>query len=227
MVTVFMNKSLPVFLLSLACTVNADAVSDMFFKNCNQIIEKTPVYKSCYNYNLKGSTAVAYSVDGNKLANAEVHIKKRPNFYPDFSIPVKYRSLPDDYTRSGYDRGHMANHADFDYSANLVYLTYSMSNIVPQNPELNRGSWAKLEKFERRVARVYGSINVVNLITYSNNPQRIGRSKVAVPDGFYKMIYNNNNLLKCFYYKNEEPNLNDNFNNHEVSCSTIFTKAKS
>ncbi|TXJ00408.1 MAG: hypothetical protein E6Q32_06545 [Neisseriales bacterium] len=59
--------------------------------------------------------------------------KKRSNFYPENSIPEKYRSYPEDYTHTSYDRGHTANHADFDYSANLLYMTCSMANIVPRS----------------------------------------------------------------------------------------------
>lgn len=191
-------------------------------QNCNKIITNS-VFKACYDYDLKGSRYVAYTVDGSKLTDAEVHIKKRPSFYPENNIPVKYRSYPEDYTHSGYDRGHMANHADFDYSANLVYLTYSMANIVPQNPEVNRSTWVKAEKYERSVAKKLGSVNVINIITYSNNPQRIGKHQVAVPSDFIKVIYNDNkNFKKCFSYHNTTPDSNDNIKDHEISCNMIL-----
>jgi endonuclease G len=191
-------------------------------KNCNQIITNS-VFKACYDYSLKGSRYIAYTVDGTKLTDAEVHIKKRPSFYPENSIPVKYRSYPEDYTHSGYDRGHMANHADFDYSANLVYLTYSMANIVPQDPEVNRQTWVKAEKYERTVAKKLGYANVINIITYPNQPQRIGKHQVAVPSNFIKVIYNDDKgFKKCFSYNNANASTNDNIKDHEVSCNMIL-----
>lgn len=187
-------------------------------KNCNQIVQNS-VFTACYDYSMKGSRYVAYRVDGVKLSEAAIHIKKRPAFYPENSIPVKYRSYPDDYTHSGYDRGHMANHADFDYSANLVYMTYSMANIVPQNPDVNRHTWVKVEAYERTVAKKLGYVNVLNIITYSNTPQRIGKHQIAIPSDFIKVIYNDDkNFNKCFSYHNSTPDSNDNIKDHEVSC---------
>ena len=193
-------------------------------KNCSQVVEK-PNYQVCYDYSLKGSKYVAYTVDGQQLITADVHIKKRPNFYPENSIPVKYRSYPEDYTRTGYDRGHMANHADFDYSANLVYMTYSMANIVPQDPEVNRHTWVKAEKYERTMAKKMGTVNVLNIISYTNQPQRIGKHQVAVPSSLTKVIYSsNNNFQKCFSYQNTPPAdvSSDKLKDHEVDCSKIL-----
>ena len=46
--------------------------------------------------------------------------------------------------------------------------------------------------------------NVINGVIYSNNPKRIGKDKIAVPDGFWKMIYNDDKKYKkCFYYEND------------------------
>ena len=77
------------------------------------IIDKT-VFTVFYDYQLKGARYVAYTIDRSK-SNASEHIKKRPSFYDENNIPVKYRSSPEDYTHSGYDSSHLANHADFDY----------------------------------------------------------------------------------------------------------------
>lgn len=199
-------------------------LNDTFNKqNCSQVVDKG-IYKSCYDYNLKGTKAVAYTVDGTKLSDAEVHIKKRPNFYVENDIPVKYRSYPEDYTKTGYDRGHMANHADFNYSANLVYLTYSMANIIPQNSEVNRNTWVKAEKYERLVAKTNGSINVINVVYYEQTPERIGKHQIAVPTQILKVIYNDNeSFKKCFLYNNTAPTKSffskDKLKNHEVNCS--------
>ena len=188
--------------------------------NCSQIIDKT-VFTVCYDYKMKGAKYVAYTVDGN-LANSGEHIKKRPNFYAENKIPVKYRSYPDDYTHSGYDRGHMANHADFDYSANILYQTYSMANIVPQNPEVNRNTWSKAERYERDVAKSLGQVSVINGVDYPANPQRIGKNYIAVPSSFWKIIYNDDKGFKrCFKYENVTPADNDRLKDHEVSCTKL------
>ena len=55
---------------------------------------------------------------------------------------------PDDYTRTGYDRGHMAPNylIATRYGKVAQRETFLMSNIVPQTPELNRGPWRILEE---------------------------------------------------------------------------------
>lgn len=220
-----MFKLLGILTLSLTANVFASTIPVSNYINskaCNQIV-KNEVFTSCYDYNLKGPKAVLYTVNGQALKDADIHITKRPSFYPDNNIPVKYRSYPEDYTHSGFDRGHMANHADFDYSANLVYMTYSMANIVPQNPDLNRKTWVKAEKYERTVAKNLGYVNVMNIVVYSNQPERIGKHQVAVPSSFVKVMWNDDkNFKKCFAYQNSQPDSNDNIKDHEVSCNMTF-----
>ncbi len=59
----------------------------------------------------------------------------------------------DDYTGTGYDRGHMAPNAALlaQYGQIAQLETYLMSNICPQTGSLNRGIWAKLETQARNV----------------------------------------------------------------------------
>ena len=79
-----------------------------------------------------------------------------------------------------------------------------MANIIPQAPQVNRKTWIKAEKLERSVAVSLGSVNVLNGVVYSSNPQRIGKNEIAVPDGFWKMIYNDEkDYKKCFFYEND------------------------
>ena len=99
-----------------------------------------------------------------------------------------------------------------------------MANIIPQVPNVNRKTWIKAEELERKVAVGLGMVNVLNGVVYSSNPPRIGKNKIAVPDGFWKMIYNDKeNYKKCFYYEND---LNavvkgDKLKSHLVDCASL------
>ena len=98
-----------------------------------------------------------------------------------------------------------------------------MANIVPQEPDVNRHTWVKAEKYERTVAKKLGYVNVLNIITYSNTPQRIGKHQIAVPADFIKVVYNDDkNFKRCFSYHNSKPDANDNIKDHEVSCSMML-----
>jgi len=208
------------FSLNLFATNLTDYINK---NNCDQIIDKQ-VFTICYDYKMKGAKYVAYTLDGNKV-NA-VNIKKRSSFYTEKNLKKKYRSHTKDYTHTGYDRGHLANDASFDYSKKTVRKTYTMANIIPQAPKVNRKTWIKAEKLERKVAVKLGSASVINGVIYSSNPKRIGKNKIAVPDAFWKMIYNDSkNYKKCFYYEND---LNakakgDKLKSHLVDCATLHT----
>jgi len=218
-----MKYKLLFLIILIAHNLFAINLSDYINKqNCDQIIDKQ-VYIICYDYKMKGAKYVTYTLDGNKV-NA-INIKKRSSFYTEKNLPKKYRSHTRDYTNSGYDRGHLANDASFDYDKKIVRKTYTMANIIPQAPKVNRKTWIKVEKLERQTASKLGSVSVINGVVYSLNPKRIGKNKIAVPDAFWKMIYNNEKKYqKCFYYEN---NLNinvksDKLKNHLIDCSLLY-----
>ena len=216
------SRMIVAFLFTFTSLLNATDLSQYINKqNCSQIIDKQ-VYIICYDYSLKGAKYVAYTLDGN-LVNA-VNIKKRSSFYTEKNLPKKYRSHTKDYTHTGYDRGHLANDASFDWSEKAVRKTYTMANIIPQAPTVNRKTWIKAEKLERQVASKLGSVSVLNGVVYSPNPIRIGKNQIAIPDGFWKMIYNDKNAYKkCFYYKNDLQAVakGDKLRSHQVDCNTL------
>jgi len=208
-----------IFLVSM---LNATDINNYINKNnCDQVIDKQ-VFTICYDYKMKGAKYVSYTLDGDRV-NA-VNIKKRNSFYTEKNLPKKYRSHTKDYTRSGYDRGHLANDASFDYDKKVVRKTYSMANIIPQAPNVNRRTWLKSEKLERNIAVKLGSVNVLNGVIYSDNPKRIGRNKIAVPSAFWKMIFNDDkNYKKCFFYKNDLNAITkgDKLKNHLIDCDKL------
>lgn len=190
-------------------------------QDCSQIIDKQ-VFTICYDYQAKGAKYVAYTLDGTKVNS--VNIKKRSKFYTEKNLPNQYRSHNQDYTNSGYDRGHLANDASFDYDEKIVVKTYTMANIIPQAPNVNQKTWIKAEELERSVAASLGSVNVLNGVVYGSNPLRIGKNQIAVPDGYWKMIYNDDkDYKKCFYYENTNDIdvKEDKLKSHLVDCSTL------
>lgn len=123
-----MNKIIIFLIISIQ--LFATSTNDFInISKCDQIIDKQ-VFQICYDYKLKGAKAVWYQLDG-QLVNA-VNIKDRPKFYTEKNLPVKYRSKSSDYIESGYDRGHIASDASFDYNEKALSKTYTMANIIPQ-----------------------------------------------------------------------------------------------
>lgn len=98
-----------------------------------------------------------------------------------------------DYWYSGYDRGHLVPSADMRWNYEALKATYYYSNVSPQKPELNRGSWAELEDWvrryvnysKRRVFVVTGPVLREGLPTMQK-PNRV--NEVSIPELFYKVI---------------------------------------
>lgn len=73
------------------------------------------------------------------------------SFKADSEISAEFRPLPRSYAGSGFDIGHQAAAADYGDQDDLK-ATFTLSNAVPQTPELNRAPWRMLETHLRQVA---------------------------------------------------------------------------
>jgi len=115
---------------------------------------------------------------------------KRPNHFQ-----TDWRSINrvdhEDYTKSGYDRGHNApNHA-----ISMLYGRYGqadsflMTNVSPQKPKLNQQVWQRLEEMELSFfAKNFGKVWVITGPIFSDNSERMPSSwRVTIPRAFYKI----------------------------------------
>ena len=91
-----------------------------------------------------------------------------------------------DYTRSGYDRGHMAPNADFNDTHENATLTFFIVNIWPQTPNVNRVEWLKTENETRRLASKYLMVRVI-IIVDEFSEKKVGR--ISVPLNFKRQVY--------------------------------------
>ena len=117
----------------------------------------------------------------------------KPPERPPFSIDPEAKDCPtpEDYTRTGYDRGHMAPNylIATRYGKQAQKETFLMSNIVPQKPELNRGPWRMLEKIVAdELTRTGENLWVITGPVPSEKKAYIKRGKARIPKGFFKII---------------------------------------
>lgn len=126
------------------------------------------------------------------------------SFRPDDRLPKGWKRVtPNDYTGSGYDRGHVCPNADRDGSTESMASTFLMTNMTPQTPDLNRGPWEKLEAYLRTLvtrgsdvyifAGVYGDNGKLkNKVTIPTNNWKIA---VAIPAGSPVSAINENTRI--------------------------------
>ncbi len=150
----------------------------------DQIVEHEG-YTLAYSEPIEQAKWVAYRLTAANL-NKKV-AKRQDNFEEDPDVRSGSATL-NDYKASGYDRGHLAPAADFAWSQLAMDGTFYLSNISPQVPDFNSGIWNRLEE----KVRVWGAKNkelfIVTGPIVEKGAKKIGRSKVSVPQKYYKVI---------------------------------------
>ncbi len=138
------------------------------------------------NFNPENKTPnyVAWVLQGNETDGA---IGRSNKFWTDTEL----KGCPDtrDYSRSGYDRGHICPAGEQKWSVEAMHHSFVMANICPQKHELNTGAWKTLEDKERLWAKRDSAIVIVAGPIYdSTDKETIGRNKVRVPSAFFKVL---------------------------------------
>lgn len=148
-----------------------------------QIIRHTG-YTVSYNKDTKLPNWVSY-----ELTRAETKGKeKRSNRFIADPLVKGAIATNADYTRSGYDKGHMAPAADMKWSPVAMNESFYFSNMCPQHPQLNRRGWKKLEDKIRDWAVADSAIIIICGPVIKKQPKTIGKNKVVVPQQFFKVI---------------------------------------
>jgi endonuclease G, mitochondrial len=132
------------------------------------------------------ATWVAYEIMRDRLNE---NWAERPNtFRPDPEVDTE-SATPRDYNSSGYDKGHLCPAADMAFHEAAIDETFFMSNMSPQVRGFNAGVWRELEELTRDWARRFKRLYVITG-PILNDPvrEKIGFSKVTVPDRFYKVL---------------------------------------
>ena len=180
-------------------------------------------YTVTYMPKYKDPYAVSYILT-KKMVSGKHYSRDNDHFEKDPMLSSNY-SLSSDYTRTGYDRGHMCPSGDMAFSEEAQAETFFMSNITPQKPKFNRGIWKELEEKVRDWAKKNDSLYVVVGAVYSKRPKRIGANKVAVPSKFYKVVVDiskkDGYKAIAFLLKNYNYPDSTNFMNYAITVDSL------
>lgn len=169
-------------------------------------ILKRVAYTASYNSDLRIPNWVAWQLTG---AHTEGKNKRAGvKFQEDTDVPLP-RAVDFDYVRSGYDRGHLCPSADNRWDATAQEQSFLLTNVCPQDHNLNVGDWHELENLCRKWAKTYGSIYIVaGPVLLKGKHKTIGKNKVTVPEAFFKVVLCMEGKPKAigFIYRNESGN---------------------
>jgi endonuclease G len=98
---------------------------------------------------------------------------------------IGHHPNPSDYSNTGYDKGHVVPAGDASDSEQM-YSTFSMTNMTPQKPTLNRNSWKLLEEHTRELFKNSKSdMYILNVVVYDESGNING---IPVPSGYWKIV---------------------------------------
>lgn len=214
------------FVESVEVNKTIDLDNFISYDNCDQIIEKEfstgSLLSICYDYGYKSAKYVAYTLDGT-LVNSK-NINERPSYHVEREIPNEYRTTFT-YSQTGYEHGHLAPDASFDYNMEDLRIVYTLANIIPQDPNINGDFWSDVEKYAREMAEHLGELSVINGVVFDKKPLYIGKNKMAVSKGFWKILYNEDEAFReCYYYDNFVlfDVDKDTLLSHKVDCNSLI-----
>ncbi len=169
--------------IHLAMGVPTDATPD------DEYLMRKPQYALSYNSERNGANWVSWELNQGWFGSVPRHKGK---FIEDRELPQGIRRANhDDYTNSGYDRGHMVRSEERTHTDEDNRTTFLMTNILPQYHDLNAGPWLRLEEHCEKLSRREGHELFVMAGGVFPPGKRvtdtIGKN-VAVPKTFFKIV---------------------------------------
>ncbi len=99
----------------------------------------------------------------------------------------------DDYTGTGWDRGHLAPNGALAWNADAQRASFTVANIAPQSPKMNRNIWRCFEVSIREWAahsnRTFVVVGTVDGGRAMTGERDLDRLPIAVPTHFIAVVY--------------------------------------
>lgn len=160
----------------------SNATSDPASKE-NYLIEKLQ-YVLSYSDSNAGPNWVSWHLQASNIGDTP----REDNFHPEEALPEGFsRVMPNDYRGSNYDRGHVCNAKDRSKTREDMDATFSMVNMLPQAPDLNRQVWENLESYCRDLTEQGDEMYIIaggygSKETFGDSP------KINVPNNCWKVV---------------------------------------
>jgi len=204
------------------CPQGVPDTNDMIFRD---------LYVLSSNDDTKFADWVAYYLTPHEVVG-ELDLKRkwRADPFLDESETLE-PSNPDDYKDLrdfDYDRGHQAPLASFKGSRYASQVNY-LSNITPQNMNMNQGVWKNLEEKIRDVIKTGKSVWVLTGPLYETAMDMLPQADEphVVPSGYWKIVVEGkpgNLNVAAFIFAQNTPR-NDPISNHIKTVTEIQNRS--
>lgn len=152
----------------------------------DDVLLRRKQYVLSYNPKLHVANWASWRLRASDFGRAERH---RGEFFEDSMLPPGIlRITHRDYSRSGFDRGHLVRSADRTASRDDNDATFFMTNVVPQRHALNEGAWSALEQHCAELSRHRGKQLFIVAGPIFDGPPRVIGPGVRVPDALFKIV---------------------------------------
>lgn len=169
-----------------AAVEESDLLSHRVGRGVSEQMLQRKAYTVSYNRETRTANWVAWTLTREHTYGSLQRSEERFEEDPDVPTP---RATWQDYFNSRYDRGHLCPAGDNKWDQEAMTQSFLMTNICPQNHGLNKDDWNALEMQCRSWARRYGELTVVcGPLFEDSEPRYIGRNRVRVPTGFFKVV---------------------------------------
>ncbi len=159
--------------------------------NKDNFLMEESQYILSYNENEGKPNWVSWHLNKLWIGNAA----RQDDFRQNGKLPAGfYQVTSTDYTNSGFDRGHYCPSADRTATVTDNSITFFMTNMCPQAPNLNRTTWENLESYCRKLV-ADGNELYITMGSYgrggtgsNGSKTTLANGKITVPDKIWKII---------------------------------------
>ena len=173
-----------------------------------------PTYSLEYSYKYKHSYWIAYRFDNTTGGN----VGRNEAYKPDPELPSQYAAKHNDYTNSGYTRGHLCASSDRQYSKEANQQTFYMSNISPQSGNgfnQSGSAWTtgedKVQAWGYNISRSTDTLYVVKGGTIGEGMIKgYIKNEIAIPKYFFMaVLFRSGDNYKAIGFYMPHENLKD------------------
>ncbi len=122
------------------------------------------------------------------LADRQRVVDQRFPILPDPALPDG-RTVIEAFRGSSFDRGHLVPSFEMAWSYMTAREVQFHSNLSPQDPALNRGGWAALDRAIHEWVEERDVLYVVAGPVFASSNARTLNDVISVPESYFKVVY--------------------------------------